>query len=870
MRKQALLIVLLALHAAGVQGQQIVPSLTGTDFWVAFITNIGSGGRSLLIASEENCTAYIECQSPLYSDTVTIQSNRITRVSLPGILSYSRGIHVTTTAPAVVYASNYVAASHDITAVLPTSGLRCNYVINSPAHGFIAGGRELAIVAPYEDTQIDVSSFWGYVINHFTPSRGEVVYVTTGPAKIHSTRPVAVFEGYSCACIPSAFGACDHVYEQLYPTEYWGRRFMVVPTRERSPYMIDNQPWDFIGDMVMVTSSENNCVVNIGGGPVATLSAGETYFFLVANHPPDTVNYTTVNSLNLDFYQSDALYIETSKPASTCFYISGIMFGGSPGDPASVIVPPLEQGVSHTVVAAYNSTLTQNHYVNLVAPTSDVSLITLDGRSIASNFTPTAEGYSWACLTVDTGTHIIDADGGRFQATFYGLGDAECYAYIAGTAVRNSSYDVRADQHYLCPGGDTVTITVRHDSTIYHTEWQLDGQPIGTDVDTMRLFFDSAGVYRVRVVITPGDTVWEVITVNPDYDIHVADSICPRDTLYWNGQALFEEGTYTAYLNTLKGCDSIVTMDFSMRTTKYFSSADTICPHDSLHWQGWVLTEPGIYIDTMITADGCDSILTLQLSMFDAPQADMDLDVDCAHYSYRILSFGRGDTTGYTIRWQASPPDPALEGQPWDSLSLSPSTPTTYHLSIAGRCPFDTSFTLHPIRWPVAEMVVRPEVISVDHLDFEAYDKSQNANNRYWWVDGQSAGSDPVLSYRANALEDSLLLTLVAVNEACADTLTRMIPIVHTAVWAPNVFTPGGPDNNLFAPVLDEAFAEELFVYNREGLLVARIVGDNPSWNGTHNGTPCSQGAYVWVLFYRTNNNPAELQKDVGTVLLLK
>ena len=90
MRKLVLLIVLLALHAAGVQGQQIVPSLTGTDFWVAFITNIGSGNRSLLIASEENCTAYIECQSPLYSDTVTIQSNRITRVSLPG-LSYSRG-----------------------------------------------------------------------------------------------------------------------------------------------------------------------------------------------------------------------------------------------------------------------------------------------------------------------------------------------------------------------------------------------------------------------------------------------------------------------------------------------------------------------------------------------------------------------------------------------------------------------------------------------------------------------------------------------------------------------------------------------------------------------------------------------------------
>jgi tetrapyrrole methylase family protein/MazG family protein len=66
-----------------------------------------------------------------------------------------------------------------------------------------------------------------------------------------------------------------------------------------------------------------------------------------------------------------------------------------------------------------------------------------------------------------------------------------------------------------------------------------------------------------------------------------------------------------------------------------------------------------------------------------------------------------------------------------------------------------------------------------------------------------------------------------------------------------------------------EGVAEELHVYNRNGLLVAHIVGENPQWDGTHGGSPCPQGAYVWHLRYR-HDNRNDHKTLMGTVTLIR
>ena len=89
-------------------------------------------------------------------------------------------------------------------------------------------------------------------------------------------------------------------------------------------------------------------------------------------------------------------------------------------------------------------------------------------------------------------------------------------------------------------------------------------------------------------------------------------------------------------------------------------------------------------------------------------------------------------------------------------------------------------------------------------------------------------------------------------------------------MWVPNVFTPDETDNNLFAPVLNECRAEDLYIFNRQGLLVAHIEGDNPSWDGTREGQPCPQGTYVYSLYYYKDSEPLGRQNIVGTITILR
>ncbi len=839
-----LLIALLSTVVAG--AQQIVPSLTGTDFWMSFLPNYGPySERSVKIASEENCTAYISSPTISWDTTVTIEANRVSHVALPDVYPDGESTtccswHIITTAPSIVYASNFTDASHDMSAILPTPTLRNDYMVQT--YGPFSN-QEVSIVAPYDSTEVEII-FADIIPDEYRQiqySAGDTLRTTlmSGTAyllrasfdidhgftgtRIHTTKPVAVFQGQSCTSVPWAAQACDHLYEQCIPTHFWGRHFVVMPTVGRSVMSLaSGEPAGlFIGDMATITAREDNCIVTIEGENADTLAAGESYSFWVANHPPDTMgsDFFYILQSHLDFYQSDALSVSTSSPAMVCFYISGISFGGTPGDPATVILPPIEQGISRAIAAVYNTPLTQSHHINIVAKNDDAPLVTIDGQSIASEFTATAEGFSWARIAIDTGSHVIDADTGRFLATFYGLGEAESYAYIAGMAVRSADYDIHANRHTACPG-DTVTITVRLGEERLGTAWQLDGQPLGSGMDTVRLVLNDAGRHSVVITITPvGDTVWEIITVNPSYTVLESDSICSSD---------------------------------------------------SLQWQGQILTESGYYVDTLYTAFGCDSLLAMQLNVHNVPRPTFTLETDCENYRYSIMGAVEEDTSGFALVWHASPADPDLEGQPWDSLALSPKQLTIYSLHIDdGHCPYDTAFTLKPIEWPVARMEVRPEMPSYDHPDFQAYDRSLNADDRQWWVDRVPAGDEPILQHTVDPFVDSVLLTLVAFNQACADTLHRTLYISHSAVWVPNAFTPDQETNNRFGVVLNEGVAEELHVYNRNGLLVAHIVGENPQWDGTHGGSPCPQGAYVWHLRYR-HDNRNDHKTLMGTVTLIR
>ena len=115
-----------------------------------------------------------------------------------------------------------------------------------------------------------------------------------------------------------------------------------------------------------------------------------------------------------------------------------------------------------------------------------------------------------------------------------------------------------------------------------------------------------------------------------------------------------------------------------------------------------------------------------------------------------------------------------------------------------------------------------------------------------------------------------MVVTLSSCNryQCCVDT-TFTVPVCIRSVWFPNVFTPGLETNNRFGCTASFEIVEfELYIYNRQGLLVYHTDDPTALWDGTRDGAPMPQGAYVYYWFakdaYDFRRNGA------GTVTLLR
>ena len=118
-------------------------------------------------------------------------------------------------------------------------------------------------------------------------------------------------------------------------------------------------------------------------------------------------------------------------------------------------------------------------------------------------------------------------------------------------------------------------------------------------------------------------------TVQPE-----ADTVC--DTYQWTatGRSYTTSGIYQARLTNQEGCDSLVWLRLALRYTTRANSVLSCC--DSYYWNISQTTYnvSGIYYDTSVNTAGCDSIRSLELTVYYA-SARTSVDVlRCGSYTW--------------------------------------------------------------------------------------------------------------------------------------------------------------------------------------------------------------------------------------------
>jgi len=128
---------------------------------------------------------------------------------------------------------------------------------------------------------------------------------------------------------------------------------------------------------------------------------------------------------------------------------------------------------------------------------------------------------------------------------------------------------------------------------------------------------NAAGTFFENFLTPAGcDSVVELtLTVNPGVSVNLSQEICEGDTFFFGSQVLVAGGTYTQNLSTAEGCDSIINLNLTVNDTFNVVDSAFICQGQSLVFGSQTLDSSGVYTETFQSREGCDSTVSLTLNV---------------------------------------------------------------------------------------------------------------------------------------------------------------------------------------------------------------------------------------------------------------
>lgn len=445
---------------------QVNVSTEGTDFWMSFTPNITPPNSLDLFVTSGVTTSGTVSSLQGFSQSFNIVANQVTTINIPqtpfhptayGTID-SLALHITANDPISVYAWNQQNATADASRILPTSALGDEYYVLG--HHNIGNLYSLfMVVATADGTVVEITPTvetstgnqpgttfsvgldqgGTYLVrnqdigNQFRDLTGSFVR-STDPNK-----PIAIFAGANCINI-SGCGACDMIYDQNIPAARWGKEYYVSPPDSVTRYAY------------RVLVRDSNTTVTIDG--TSTLL-----------HRGDSLHFEGATGTHC---------VSGDKPIAVVQYLEGINCAGA-GDPAMMMLNPADEEVTRATFTTVNTSIINDHYVNIVMETSKMGQITLDGVLIDTALFDTfalCNDYSYAQVYLPTqGSHTLEGNGTSFIAYIYGLGGFESYAYSVGSGI---VLDVPVTKVKTCSDDSVVFQT---DSAISNIEWTLFNTP---------------------------------------------------------------------------------------------------------------------------------------------------------------------------------------------------------------------------------------------------------------------------------------------------------------------------------------------------------------------------------------------------------
>ena len=233
-------------------------------------------------------------------------------------------------------------------------------------------------------------------------------------------------------------------------------------------------------------------------------------------------------------------------------------------------------------------------------------------------------------------TLTVPLDGTEYFCDINQVGNSDCSYTLS--AIANSRYPIAdfsirqisecVDTLYLtnlsAVSMDGIKKNIPHEDCD-EAIWDLgDGRKIYQyDISDIPIFYADGGTYTIKLTskLLGGDNCIDAysktVTVkgyNDVYQNELESTICKGEVYDFRGRLLTESGVYYDSIKTDYGCDSVCRLTLHVLPSYLIPVYAEICHDQSYHFRGEELIAPGIYYDSLQTSLGCDSVYMLVLN----------------------------------------------------------------------------------------------------------------------------------------------------------------------------------------------------------------------------------------------------------------
>lgn len=378
------------------------------------------------------------------------------------------------------------------------------------------------------------------------------------------------------------------------------------------------------------------------------------------------------------------------------------------GTTAAVAAAPTANTTYTVTVTAGTCTATASAVVTVNAATSISIQPTVQSACLggAVSFSVSATGTNLTYQWRKGANNINNATAATYSIASAALTDTGSYSVVitgtcgtvtSQTVVLTVTASLQVTQQpstvVACQGSSAI-LTVGATGSNLTYQWFKGATSLSnTNNDTLylnNLTLANAGSYTCNITSAcgTGTSNAATVTVNAASSTVLTQSICAGTTYTFAGNTLSSAGTYYDTLQNVAGCDSVVTLNLSVVNPINTPISASICNNSSYDFNGTTLTTAGVYTDTLSSVHGCDSIITLTLSLASLPNITVQPVASATATCQGTIVTLSATATGGNLSYQWFENGSSLQGANSDTYTTTPLSAgnKVYTLEVSNAC----------------------------------------------------------------------------------------------------------------------------------------------------------------------------------------